>query len=85
MNSTIINCIFFVLITYLLILTLTLSWRLPLQYVFILRWLTIYIPASVAIVLKVYNKQKLRDIFKLSSRKNCAMGFLICVALYVLS
>lgn len=80
MNSTTINCILFVVITYLL--TCITAWSLPPQYVTLL---ATFVPALVAILLTVYNKQKVRDLFKLSSLKNCSLGFVFMLISIILS
>lgn len=78
MNSTTINCTLFVILTYLL--TSIIAWSAPPQYVA----LATFVPASVAILLTAYNKQKVRDLFKLSSLKNCFLSFIIPIVALVL-
>ncbi|WP_174855545.1 CPBP family intramembrane glutamic endopeptidase [Wolbachia endosymbiont of Ctenocephalides felis wCfeT] len=79
MNSTIVNCTLFVAITYLL--TCIIAWSLPTQYAA----LTTFIPALVAILLTACNKQRVSDLFKLSSLKNCSLGFVIMLAARVIA
>ncbi len=79
MNSTTINCILFVVITYLL--TCIVAWSVPTQYV---SPPVMFVPAIVAIGLTIYNKEKVRNLFKLSSLRTCFLGFIIpIVTLYV--
>ncbi|MDN5248440.1 MAG: CPBP family intramembrane metalloprotease [Wolbachia endosymbiont of Tyrophagus putrescentiae] len=39
--------------------------------------LAIFMPGTVAISLTIYNKEKVKDLFKFSSLKNCLSGFII--------
>ncbi len=68
MNLTTINCTLFVVITY--FLTCIIAWCLPFKDITLL---TTFVPASVAILLTIYNKQKVRDLFKLSSPKKLSI------------
>ncbi|WCR54216.1 MAG: hypothetical protein PG981_001238 [Wolbachia endosymbiont of Ctenocephalides orientis wCori] len=45
---------------------------------------TTFVPALVAILLTVYNKHKVKDLFKLSSLKNCSLGFVIVLVARVI-
>nr|WP_237342905.1 CPBP family intramembrane glutamic endopeptidase [Wolbachia endosymbiont of Folsomia candida] len=56
------------------------AWSLPPEYV----TLATFVPATVAILLTVYNKQKIRDLFKRSSLKNCLLGVIIPVVVFML-
>ncbi|APR98263.2 CPBP family intramembrane glutamic endopeptidase [Wolbachia endosymbiont of Folsomia candida] len=80
MNSTTINCILFVIITY--VLTCIVAWSGN-QYVISI---ATFIPATVAMGLTIYNKEKIRDLFKRSSLRNCFLGFIIpIVTLYLIN
>lgn len=80
MNLTTINCTLFVVITY--FLTCIIAWCLPFKDITLL---TTFVPASVAILLTIYNKQKVRDLFKLSSPKNCLLGFILILVSMLIS
>jgi hypothetical protein len=87
MNRATINCTLFVLITCLLtcILACILDWSLPTEYLGYSGPLAMLIPGSVAISLTIYNKEKVRDLFKRSSLKNCLLGFIIPLVAVMLS
>lgn len=79
MNPVTTNCILFVTITY--VLTCIIAWSLPPLCTILLATL---IPATIAILLTVYNKQSVKDLFKLSSLKNCSLGLMIALVATVI-